>query len=301
MKNKILSAIRNPKLILEFVRKKIYFILTPLDFVGAIGNRSASETGPYLASVQKALSSYKNFERFKVDPRYQAVLEHTSKDQGSEYLKIIKSESPGLIGMINNFKDNDVIGGSKKYIYPEIGEISPSTLRYIKVASDIKNIFGDMIGDRVAEIGVGYGGQLLVIDKVLKFKQYDIFDLPPVQFLAAKYIESHTLRSAYHITTLNQHRGDVGYDLVISNYAFSELPSKLQIRYIEKVLSKSKRGYLTMNSGMENSAFREDKLPLNKLKEYLPSIKIIEEKPLTAIGNYIIVWGNRFDGGNVSY
>lgn len=55
-----------------------------------------------------------------------------------------------------------------------------------------------------------------------------------------------------------------------------------------------------MNSGMENSAFREDKLPLNKLKEYLPSIKIIEEKPLTAIGNYIIVWGNRFDGGNVS-
>jgi hypothetical protein len=39
------------------------------------------------------------------------------------------------------------------------------------------------------------------------------------------------------------------YDLVISNYAFSELPRDVQINYVKSVLAPSKRGYLTMNSG----------------------------------------------------
>jgi len=293
MKNKILKAIKNPTRAFNILKGEIYSKLGQVDFVGAIGNRSVSDTGPYVASVQKALSNYKNFTKFKLDPRYQAILEHCSQEQGKAYLEIIKTESPALITNIDIFKENDFIGGATTYEYKDIGAISPSTLRYLKVASDIKNIFGETIGDRIAEIGVGYGGQLLIADKVLKFKQYDLFDLPPVLRLTSKYIESHTLNAAYYTTSLNQHRGDVEYDLVISNYAFSELPSKLQLRYIEKILSKSKRGYLTMNSGKENSAFKEDKLSLSDLKKYLPSFEILEEKPLTATDNYIIVWGRR--------
>ena len=293
MKNKILKAIKNPSRAFNILKGKIYSKLGQVDFVGANGNRSVSDTGPYVASVQKALSNYKNFTKFKLDPRYQAILEHCSQEQGNAYLEIIKTESPALITNIDISKENDLIGGAITYEYKGIGAISPSTLRYLKVASDIKNIFGETIGDRIAEIGVGYGGQLLIADKVLKFKQYDLFDLPPVLNLTSKYIESHTLNAAYYTTSLNQHRGDVEYDLVISNYAFSELPSKLQLRYIEKILSKSKRGYLTMNSGKENSAFKEDKLSLADLKKHLPSFEILEEKPLTAKDNYIIVWGRR--------
>lgn len=290
---KILKSIKNPTHAFNILRGKIYLKFSQVDFVGAFGNRSLSDTGPYLASVQKALSNYKNFKKFKLDPRYQAILEHCSQEQGKAYLEIIKTESPALITNIDIFKENDFIGGATTYVYKDIGAISPSTLRYLKVASDIKNIFGETIGDRVAEIGVGYGGQLFIADKVLKFKQYDLFDLPPVLNLTSKYIESHTLNAAYFTTTLNQHRGDVEYDLVISNYAFSELPSKLQLRYIEKILSKSKRGYLTMNSGKENSEYKEDKLSLADLKKHLPSFEILEEKPLTAKDNYIIVWGRR--------
>lgn len=293
MKNKFLKAINNPTRALNILKGKIYSKLSRVDFVGAIGNRSVSDKGPYVASVQKALSNYKNFTKFKLDPRYQAILEHCSQEQGKAYLEIIKTESPALITNIDIFKENDFIGGATTYEYKDIGAISPSTLRYLKVASDIKNMFGETIGDRIAEIGVGYGGQLLIADKVLKFNQYDLFDLPPVLNLTSKYIESHTLNSAYYTTSLNQHRGDVEYDLVISNYAFSELPSKLQLRYIEKILSKSKRGYLTMNSGKENSAFKEDRLSLADLKKHLPSFEILEERPLTAKDNYIIVWGRR--------
>jgi len=152
-------------------------------------------------------------------------------------------------------------------------------------------IFGDNIGERIAEIGVGYGGQLLVLDRIFAFKQYTFFDLPPVLELAEKYLESFILNGAYYPTTINQHSGDMEFDLVISNYAFSELPSNLQLCYIEKVLSKSKRGYITMNSGLENSNLHGDHLTLSALEGILPPFQILEERPLTATSNYIIVWG----------
>jgi hypothetical protein len=46
-----------------------------------------------------------------------------------------------------------------------------------------------------------------------------------------------------------------------------------------------------MNSGQPNSAFQQDKLTLSELKSLLPKFDIIDEKPLTHPGNYIIVWG----------
>ena len=261
------------------------------DFSGAVGNRSESDVGSYLASVHNALSGYRQFSNFKQDLRYQQILEHTSKEQADQYLKIIERESPDLIACIDSFKINDLVGGATTYEFRGIGSMSPSTLRYLKVASDLKKYFGESIGERIAEIGVGYGGQLLIADRVFKFKQYDLFDLPPVLLLASRYIECHNLNASYLTTTLNQHCGDVEYDLVISNYAFSELPSKLQMHYIKKILVKSKCGFLTMNSGKNNSVFVEDKLSLGELKDLLPQFEIIPELPLTHPENFILIWG----------
>jgi putative sugar O-methyltransferase len=261
------------------------------DYIGHEGNRSNSDDGHYVASVKKAVSNYSAFRKFKRDPRYQAILEHASKEQGDKCLEIIRSESPYLLDVIETFKINDLVGGATTYEFDGIGSISPSTLRYLKVASDLKNIFGEEIGDRVAEIGCGYGGQLLIADKILRFKQYDLFDLPPVLSLASMYLESHILNFSYKTTTLNQHQGDVNYDLVISNYAFSELPSQLQIRYIEKILSRSKRGYLTMNTGKTEASRDQNKLTLEDLRGYLPEFEVLNEVPLTSPNNYLIVWG----------
>lgn len=270
---------------------KLNKLFKKFDYVGHEGNRSNSDNGQYITSVKKAIGSYSAFQKFKRDPHYQAILEHASKEQADKCLEIIRSESPSLIDSINTFKVNDLVGGAATQEFDGIGSISPSTLRYLKVASDLKNIFGVEIGDRIAEIGCGYGGQMLIADKVLSFKQYDLFDLPPVLSLAAMYLESHTLNAAYKTTTLNQHKGDVDYDLVISNYAFSELPSQLQIRYIDKILSRSKRGYLTMNTGMGGDSCDQNKLTLESLKGYLPKFEVLNEVPLTSPNNYVIVWG----------
>ena len=262
------------------------------EYVGAPGNRSLSDNGFYIKAVRKAISSSKKFSRFKQDSCYRAVLEHVTKEQGAQYLKIIKDESPSIFKKIEDFKINDTVGGSYTVNYPEVGKISPSTLRYIKVSSDLLNLFGENLGEKIAEIGVGYGGQLLIADKVLKFKQCDLFDLYPVLELTSRYLESHALNSAYKTQTINQHTGDINYDLVISNYAFSELPSTLQRVYIKKVILMSKRGYMTMNSGREVSAFSEDKVSLSELKELLPDFEVLPERPSSHPGNYIIVWGH---------
>ena len=290
MFKKILKAIQNPSLAVSFLKAKLFDIFGSKEFIGAIGNRSESDGGNYVVAVKKALHNYNAFCNFKRDPRYRAVLEHVNEAQGAQYLDLIRNKSPALLEKIESFKENDLVGGAATVNYPEIGAISPSTLRYIKVASDLRNLFGENIGERIAEIGVGYGGQLLIADKVLKFKQYDLFDLPPVLELTSKYLESHNLNSAYKTQTINQHTGDINYDLVISNYAFSELPSELQRTYIKKIIAKSKRGYLTMNSGQTNSAFQDNKLTLTELKNLLPKFELLPEEPLTHPGNYIIVW-----------
>lgn len=262
------------------------------EFVGTTQNRSISDNGSYIVAVKEAILNSDSFASFKLDPRYTEILEHASAAQGAECLEIIKLDSPELISRIQEFAENDLVGGATTHNYSQVGQISPSTLRYVKVASDLKKLFGQDINGNIAEIGVGYGGQMLIADKIFRFDEYHLFDLPPVLELAKKYLECHLLNNSYRAFTLNMHNGKKEYELVLSNYAFSELPSKLQIRYIEKIISKSKRGYLTMNSGLPSSVFQHDKLSLVELEKLLPRFDIIAEKPLTHPGNYIIYWEN---------
>jgi putative sugar O-methyltransferase len=262
-----------------------------VNFVGAEDNRSVSDDGAYVEFVESALRDYSVFARFKQSPVYQKILEHVSPELGMEYLRIVAQENPALVQEIHKFKINDLVGGAAPFDYPLVGLVSPSTLRYMKVASDLQLLFGDLKGARIAEIGVGYGGQLLVLDQVWRFHSYDLFDLPPVTELAARYLESHILNGAYRKCTLNQTAGDVEYDLVISNYAFSELPSHLQLKYVEKILAKSKRGYLTMNSGLPNSPIVGDYLSVEQMRGMLPPFEISPERPASAANNYILTWG----------
>ena len=49
-----------------------------------------------------------------------------------------------------------------------------------------------------------------------------------------------------------------------------------------------------MNSGLGNNC-STGKLTISELTELLPEFKVIEEEPLTADQNYIIVWGHSED------
>lgn len=275
-------------------RRYIRSPLTNRVFAHRVEYRSDSENGKYGAVVTKALSNQKAFDTFKRKRAYRKILEHVSRAQGEDYLKIVSSRKDGLleVALETVFKSDDV-GSPVKHQYECVEPaLSPTTLRYLKVASDLKGLFGEGV-DRIAEIGCGYGGQTLVNDQLLKFRYATLFDLPFVNELIRKYLNTMLLNGAYRVATINETLPE-NYDLVVSNYAFSELPTILQQAYIRKVVANAKRGYLTMNSGLGGKR-SVGKLSLEQLQELLPPFEIYEEEPLTSPFNYIIVWGHDKD------
>lgn len=254
-------------------------------------NLSDSERdGVYSLEIKRILSSQKLFNNFKRNHIYNFVLEHVDKIQGEEYLKVLRNRNDGFLKLsINSVLKSDGIGNPRKYNYIE-GFFSPTTLRYVKVSSDLKLLFGSEIFS-VAEIGCGYGGQTITSMILNKYHDYTLFDIHDVNLLIKKYLDHFIMDGSFIATTLNEYRGNNSFDLVISNYAFSELPYQLQIKYIEKVLVHSKRGYLTMNSGLYEDTLG-NKIGLNKLMEYLPNVELYTETPNTGVNNYIVVWGN---------
>ena len=253
--------------------------------------RSASDNGRYGAAVSNALKNQNAFKNFKRNYSYREILEHVSKEQGLEYLKILQKRNDGLLNKAKKtVLVKDYVGNPIKFNYPDFSlQLSPTTLRYVKVASDLRILFGENLGN-VAEIGCGYGGQALINDQLLNVSKAKLFDLPFVNKLINRYLNTQLFNGSFITTTINEEINSK-YDLVISNYAFSELPKKLQILYIKKVISQSERGYLTMNTGLfKNNS--DSKLSIDDLRNMLPKFEIFEEEPLTSSQNYLIVWGN---------
>jgi len=132
---------------------------------------------------------------------------------------------------------------------------------------NIVKFFGPLDGMRICEIGGGYGGQCKAVFEKYKPLHYHIIDLPEVCRLQRRYLGD---MQGYACST-----GPVGcsYDLVISNYALSEIPdNKL---YIDEVLRRSTHGYITCNTDLVKLDFPHSRHP---------DIKGERET------NYILVW-----------
>ena len=225
-------------------------------------------------------------------------METVTYNQGQECLTRISSLGFPLTSDFSRCFLNDSVGMPTRYRYPLVGRVSPTTLRYVSIALELRQLFGESLEGSFVEIGVGYGGQAAVLMEFFEISDYGIYDLADVQELTKKFLDKIGKSSKLSMHTLSSTKPQKYWELVVSNYAFSELPAELQRVYIENVLSKSKRGYLIMNSGKTNRSGRSDgKLTLEELKKLLPDIEILDEIPNTGPDNYVIVWGhNRVAG-----
>src|SRR6266852_3927926 len=169
-------AVRRPKAVVGRVSDRLFQNATPKVYVASEGNRSESDNGLYVRFVERAVRDPVLFSKFKQNRQYQAILEHLRESDGQAYLEIVEREAPDLFAGMERFKINDLIGSPTTFVYDRIGRINPTTLRYVKVASDLRRLFGDLSGAKVAEIGVGYGGQLLVLDQIFTLGMYSMFD-----------------------------------------------------------------------------------------------------------------------------
>jgi hypothetical protein len=282
---------KTKKFIRSYILKNIYS--------HSLEYRSFSDNGRYLAEILRILNNENLFSNFKRSKIYNEILEHVDFTSGEKYLNILKKRNDNfLLKGLNSILLNDDIGNPIKYFYKDIDiPLSPTTLRYLKVASDLNGLFGNNLGN-TAEIGCGYGGQAKVNDQLFKINMQTLFDLPIVNKLIDKYLNLDLLNGAYKTELINKILPSK-YDLVISNYAFSELPSKLQEVYLKKVITRSKKGYLTMNSGL-GGFFSKGAMSVSEISKFLNNFEIFDEDPIFSRYNYILVWGHNKKFSNKS-
>lgn len=246
---------------------------------------------PYIEIYKQfCLCAAKNdltFSSFKNHPNYTPMLEHVTPQQGQDYMNVIQTSYPELLAHMEKFKENDKIGSPNMASYYPYGDISPTTLRYVKTLGDMIQLFETLDGERIIELGGGYGGQCKVISGFCKFADYIIVDLPEVVPLINRYLQATGVPNARAISLSEME--DTTYGLFISNFAFTELPRDLQQTYLDKAVNVSNHGYITCNfisADCGITSMGKDEL-LGKIKhEYV----VIDEYPRTHAANFILAW-----------
>jgi len=235
----------------------------------------------------KASNDVLTFMNFRQNEIYRRILEHVDQNTGRLYLDEIERTRKELLSDIDKIKENDLNGNPDIYDYDIIGKICPSTLRYAKVLADLLNKFHSLDGLKIVEVGVGYGGQCRVINSLCKPKEYTLVDIKPALSLAQCYLDCYILTSQMKYKTMNELVKE-DYDLIISNYAFTELRREIQDVYLERIILNSRCGYITYND-ITPDYFKSYKY--DELLKIIPNSYIVDEVPLTSPLNRIIIWG----------
>lgn len=228
------------------------------------------------------------FEKFRRYRQIASICDHVSLEHGRGYLEEINKHIDWDQHITNCLHKLDSIGAPRKFHFKPYGEFSPTLLRYLKVNLELTKLVCSLNKINIVEIGVGFGGQAAMINMLNRPASYGLVDLEPVIELARKYLkELQIVGNFYSMNGLNPSSIDMPIDLVISNYAFSELPRSLQQKYLETVILESRCGYITWNNLSERE---QDGFSCGELLRLIPKSQILPEYPLTARGNVIITW-----------
>lgn len=234
----------------------------------------------YLEVCRRAVEDENVFKIFRRNPDYNVILEHVSYQQGKEYLNECISYIPKYF--MKEFATSEKAGGPATYLYGELN-LSPTTLRYIKVLSDLIKYFWTL-DLNIIEIGCGYGGQCKIIHDLFKPRSYTIVDFPDVQALAVKWLANFKIVPV--LRSLDD-SSKIKYDLCISNYAFTEFTRTYQDFYAENILKNSTMGYINCNF-----LGRKDAFSVQEIIDLMGG-KMYEEKPKTGNNNAIYIWDHR--------
>lgn len=247
---------------------------------------SLTDNGQYPYFCQNASQDPALFENFRRNPIYNAALEHDEFEQGLEYLEYAKKVKR-FDTYLEEFKKNDLVGNPITFEYPPYGKISPTTLRYLKVLSDIETNIGNLDKAKICEIGTGYGGLCRIICCYFQVAEYSLLDLPPVLNLVQKYLSNFEIKTTIKSLDGSKLMPNQEYDLVVSNYAFTELRRDIQKIYLDNVILKSKRGYITYND-INPADFNS--YTLDELKAIIPNLKIFQEIENTHHKDCMLIW-----------
>lgn len=263
---------------------------TPLSNNFPVGNSSITDSkvlATYPSLCGLAATNVEIFKKFRSAKVMVEALDHVSIDQGNAYLSEILSSSSWSEIFTEVLTHIDKVGNPRKFKFNSYGTFSPTLLRYLKVYVDLEKNFGSLKNQKIVEIGIGFGGQASLIGLLDKPLSYKLYDIPPVLELATKFINELGVPGDFTFID-GRNPKPSNPDLVISNYAFSELNRDIQDQYLERVVLPSPRGYITWNNLSAESLGGHS---LAELIRLIPNSQIYPEKPNTSESNAIIVWG----------
>jgi hypothetical protein len=249
---------------------------------------SDSDDLGYLASVRRAVSDEAFLLNFRSDPDYKVVLEHVSYSLGQMYLdEIVSKYNANPSSVFAGLSKLSEFGNPVVHNFAGAGAVSPTILRYVKVAYEMEALFGDLSRMKIGEIGVGFGGQAAVLNGLFGVSEYVAFDLPEV----LRLFELFNRRTDSHIVAKlvdGRKPESEEVDILVSNYAFSELSMSIQDEYLNKVVLRARSGYMIWNN---LSSKHLDGYSLRDIIRKIPGAIVLKETPRSAKSNRMIVWG----------
>jgi hypothetical protein len=197
-----------------------------------------------------AVADEEKFQSFKKDPFYSLLYQGHSYQEGLIFLNAIEKDYPFLIEKFDRFRTSDLIGSPRTYDYGKYGTFSPTTLHYVHIAGIIHTKIGNLASKRIIQIGAAYGGLCKIMHDLTKeapdanpWKSYAIVDLPEHLALARKVLEREGIVNVQFFTPDEiPSRGE--YDLVLSDFSFSEFSRSYQQVFAESILQRAQSGYL---------------------------------------------------------
>ena len=247
-----------------------------------------------------AFQKEKVFNGFRQDLIYTGIVETVGFKDGKEYFDLALNKRPEYINYLKRFSKNDSIGTPVKYQYKygflNLKKIhfSPTTLRYINTLADLEVFYSNMDEFNIVEIGAAYGGLCRIISERHKFKSYTIVDIEPSLNLAKKYLSYFDLKNVNFITPEQVLSQDFKPDLLISNYAFSEVNRKWQDIYYSKILGKSLRGFMMCN--FYSHTWEKNQFSEQEILDLITNCQAIKDLPTLSLGDIgnkisLIEWG----------
>jgi len=236
----------------------------------------------YIAVCKEACEDDNTFFCLKSLEAYSQIVGMSNVHQGQAWLEKIK-EDEDVKKYLQIFKKNDVCNPPSCFDDSEIGQISASTLRYVYNLIQIKN---NLESDKnkiknVLEIGTGYGGMCYIASCYYNLDKYYLVDLPEVKNLCQKYLSNLNV-SNFDINEPEEKQ----YDLLISEYCFSEFDDDFMLELYEKYLLKSNKLFLVVNFKENEQDQIRQKQWLEKIKENF-DVTIEDEFPKSPWKNYV--------------
>jgi len=247
---------------------------------------SITDEPNFLSAVAEALRDSSAASRFRSNVAIIATYDHVSRTQGLACLLAIVGR--GGQERLKDLADVSDFGRPIKFHYPELGRFSPTVLRLAKTALDLEFFFPDLSKHQITEIGVGFGGQAIALNRFFGARRFVFYDLPEVNQLASRTLDFFT-RGVDLVLHDGRRPVPIESELLVSNFAFSELEPKLQAAYLEKVVLRAKRGFMHYNTLSERSL---GGYSVKEISDMLPGSVLLPEEPATNPGNVTLVWGS---------